>query len=340
MVERGFEEKRLTKPLTIRWSTTRIALLELLQYASIFPVVHSDSADQETQRLVTKFSTSLELHRVAGILVLLTMTYEVTLFFQQAVVTIPMAIARVKMLREQINSLTLEELNSEIKNTLRSCGRNSNEDHSMIIAAECLQLSKELDHQLFTRFTSTTESDALDFISHDVLMSPNTREGDLFIETLGIRFRQFIHFRLYPHVVVHWHHLKAVYQANFGTQLRTTTTIIDLLLTDSQFSSCTAILPIIKIVQIASSTTVETEREFSFLHFTKRKERARLQTDHLQILTRIHRNAPRILSDQEVNELYSEDRDVVIQKQKRIESASSNADVIFDDSSSESSSPF
>ncbi|KAK2953262.1 hypothetical protein BLNAU_11725 [Blattamonas nauphoetae] len=76
--------------------------------------------------------------------------------------------------------------------------------------------------------------------------------------------------------------MQSVYRVHCSTILRSPTSIVEYLLREEHFKMDQAMFGLLKVMLTISATTVDTEREFSTVHRTKRKDRTNLTTHHVE----------------------------------------------------------
>ncbi|KAK2940792.1 hypothetical protein BLNAU_24298 [Blattamonas nauphoetae] len=257
------------------------------------------------------------LLRIASILLLLNRTTETNTLLQRTVLSLADSKTVIDSLRVELGTLTTDIVRTELEQTMTSLQINNFEPYLLVVVDECLRMAASLRERLMVRFLQPDESSDLNFLSHQFMLGPHSPDSDFPIISLASRFSCFIEDDLKPEIIDHWHHMKSLYRLNFSAVEKSPGAILDLLMTDMVFKSDTAMFPILRILKTISTTTVDTEREFSTLHFTKRKDRTNLTTFHLQILTRIYHNSPRMLTLPDIESILEKKAENRIEKKKR-----------------------
>ncbi|KAK2943009.1 hypothetical protein BLNAU_22070 [Blattamonas nauphoetae] len=193
------------------------------------------------------------------------------------------------------------------------------------VALEVLNMRSDLINELNRLFFENDDCTDLNFLTHEFLLLPDSPVTNMAILSAAEKLKRFIPPLLHRHVLTQWQYLKSQYQIYFRTPERTVSQVLDLLLENELFNKLSAINPILISLKTISATSVPVEREFSILHYTKRKERSRFSTSHLAVLTRISHNAPVLLSTTEIEEIQILRRQLAAKK-KMIRDSPTGAD--------------
>ncbi|KAK2943521.1 hypothetical protein BLNAU_21559 [Blattamonas nauphoetae] len=169
------------------------------------------------------------------------------------------------------------------------------------VSRECSELAQKFKANITSRFSQRTTDKELYLWSHDNLISQDTSMSDNDVLKMAERLRRFVPQILQQHTLTHWKQLKSTYQLNFAMAQ----------LTQS------AIHPLVRAIRTIHCTTVETEREFSILHYIKRKERNKLTTEHLAVISRVAHNAPPLIPPDDMEMLLEENKRSTIKPVKR-----------------------
>ncbi|KAK2959001.1 hypothetical protein BLNAU_6017 [Blattamonas nauphoetae] len=330
LLRRGQPAKTLSKPLQIRWNTNQTAISETRAYLDVISAVLGSDDDPETHPLPAFFRSTVNQLRLSLVDYVLQKTVSPLNALQSNSLTFLQSQDTIAHLLHDFEAISAFDL----KNEWASIPREDNEEFESsekLVLEEAVLLLTRLCSELRTKFVENDETAELDFLSHNFLTAPNSNHSDQYIQNIAMRLQRFIPPLLKQHLITQFHHLKSTYQINFRINDKTPSQILDLLLTNPLFSTNTAILQILKVIKTIQCTSVPTEREFSILHHTQRKDRSSLTIDHLQLLTRINHNVPELLPESDVDTVLKlRQEKYPVRKQKRTQSSAIRP-IVYDD---------
>ncbi|KAK2939959.1 hypothetical protein BLNAU_25131 [Blattamonas nauphoetae] len=260
LMQREIPVRRLSRPIKVRWSTVGKSISETLQYLPIILLVQKDETDTKTAALRAFFRLPENLLHLSALNLILNQTSPTSQILQSNSLTILLAKKAVSELESRLASISTTEISNKLQEDMHIL--HVEEYLPLLDSAilHCQHMIEDLRNCLKLRFTIPNDTADFEFVSHDILMLPNTPQTDLPISILAQRFHRFIPRLLQQFVVTQWRHLKALYQIHFSSEVRTRPQIIDIVLTNQLFQSCSSVLPLFRVVKTISVTSVDTEK--------------------------------------------------------------------------------
>ncbi|KAK2949328.1 hypothetical protein BLNAU_15708 [Blattamonas nauphoetae] len=292
----GSKRRTLTKPVNTRWITKLSAIRETLTFLEVILRINQPDTDPTTAQLCSFFSDTQNVVRLALLEYLLSQANEISLLLQTDTLSMPQTRFIVNRFRNEITSQNPDEFEEFLSIKLSEHTQLNFEPYIESSHQECRQLAQALFNSITIRFLIPDQTEDLEYFSHSTLLLPDSEREDSKMLSLAQLFQNIIPPLQRKNILTHWRHLKSVYKAHFSLVPLTKTQLLDLILSNHLFHSLESILPIIIALKTIASTSVPTEREFSVLHYTQRKERSQLRIPHLCTLTRILHNSPKMLS--------------------------------------------
>ncbi|KAK2957579.1 hypothetical protein BLNAU_7478 [Blattamonas nauphoetae] len=304
--KRRLPEMKLSKPCKVRWNTFHRSVSQTIHFSNVIISIHRTDPDPKTAQLCVFFQNPTNFLRSASLDYILEKTSIPLKNMQSAELSLSESREIVMKLIQQLEGCNPEVINDQLIQKMKTQG--FDEDRGLVddMTRERLEMGQVLSSELHKSFFSPDCMTDFNFLSHEYLLLPITPITDQPFLQAASTFKRFVPPLIQLYTTAHWHFMKTQYQLYFSSSERTPTQILNLLLSNEHFKTCSAALPVLLAIKTISATSVSTEREFSILHYTKRKERSRLSTQHLAILTRISHNSPELLSSDEIDMILSE----------------------------------